>query len=185
VAIRLYAQIRWSLLADLVCRPEQLVLQDDPSFLPDFALPPPELLADLDLAIPLVTPQSGESQSLTPFGSQVVPGTPRGLIAGLVLPSSSSRDLGDFGLAGDNEPSSVRGSGLFVGEDLLAPLADPDFAFDDDGNILVNGANPITPKVSGRAAVQSDAETSVSVRQRREEQQTGDVEVSMPANSCW
>jgi hypothetical protein len=79
----------------------------------------------------------------------------------------------------------VRGSGLFVGEDLLAPLADPDFAFDDDGNILVDVAKPVTPKVSGRAAVQSDVETNVSVRQEPEEEQTGDVEVSMPANACW
>jgi meiotic recombination protein REC8 len=157
-------------------------LQDDPSFLPDFALPPPELLADLDLAIPLVTPQSGESQSLTPFGSQVVPGTRTGSIAGLILPSSSSRDLGDFRLAGDNGLSSVGGSGLFVGEDLLEPLAEPDFGFDADGNFVDHAAIPVTPNVYGETVMQSDAGASERVRQEHEVGQMADVEVSLTAD---
>lgn len=128
-----------------------------------------------------MTPQSGESQSLTPFGSQVVPGTPTGSIAGLVLPSSS-RDLGDFRLAGDNGPSSVGGSGLFAGEDLLEPLAEPDFGFDADGNFFDHAANPVTPKVSGRAAMQSDAGASAGVRQEHEEGQMGGAEVSSTAD---
>jgi len=164
-----------------VYRPEQLVLQDDPSFLPDFALPPPKLLANLNLAIPLVTPQSGESQSLTPFGSQVVPRTPTGSIGGIVLPSSS-RDLGDFRLAGDNGPSSVGNTGLFVGENLLEPLAEPDFGFDADGNFFDYTANPVTPKVSRGVMVQSNAGASARVRQEHEEGQMGGAEVSLTAD---
>ncbi|KAF2798527.1 hypothetical protein K505DRAFT_405148 [Melanomma pulvis-pyrius CBS 109.77] len=151
-------------------RPEQLVLQDDPSFLPDFALPPPELLVDLDLALPLETPRSGESQSLTPFGSQQVPGTPGRPIGGLILPSSSSRDMGEFRVEGDDDPSSVGGpSGMLRAEDLLEPLAEPDFGFDAEGNFFDHAPHPVTPAVPGGANVPSDAGASARVRQEHEE----------------
>lgn len=92
-------------------RPEQLVLPEDPSFLPDFALPPPELLAHLDLGLDIT--RSGESQSLTPFGSQQSQSSSHaGALGGLVLPSSSPGAPGSFRLEGDND---IAGHGDLLG----------------------------------------------------------------------
>ncbi|ORY18856.1 Rec8 like protein-domain-containing protein [Clohesyomyces aquaticus] len=164
-------------------RPEQLVLQDDPSFLPDFALlPPADLLADLQ--IPLVqTPRSGESQSLTPFGSQQAPGTPGEQLGGLVIPSSSSRGAGGFALAGDDGGvSSMMGdhSGMLEEEGIVPLLDDPDFGFDADGNLIeFTPGQPVpgTPAVAGGATVTSDAGASARVRREHEEGQRAGVEL--------
>lgn len=150
-------------------RPEQLILQDDPSFLPDFALPPPEFLADLDFSIN----RSSESQSLTPFGSQV--SSQDGPLGGLVLPSSSpGQPPGSFHLGGDNDiagPSAV---------DESFHLADPEFTFGDDGE-LIEGNVAGTPAARSAAAIQSDAGASAKVRKEHEEGRAGAVQVSFTA----
>ncbi|KAF5846708.1 hypothetical protein GGP41_004772 [Bipolaris sorokiniana] len=88
--------------------PEQLILQDDPSFLPDFAPPPPELLADLDCNFNLDITYSGESQSLTPFGSQQYSSTSHvGSAGALILPTSSPITSGGFRLEGDYGTGSI------------------------------------------------------------------------------
>ncbi|KAF2689605.1 hypothetical protein K458DRAFT_475049 [Lentithecium fluviatile CBS 122367] len=149
-------------------KPEQLVLPDDPSFLPEFALPPPELLAELNLGPALEPLRNGDSQSLTPFGSQQ-PTTPGGPIGGLILPSSSSVGAGEFVIHGDNGLGALGGpSALLGGEDL----DDPGFAFDDNGNIIdFEEVNVIsgTPAVPGGATMPSDAGASARVRQEHEE----------------
>ncbi|KAF2708214.1 hypothetical protein K504DRAFT_482667 [Pleomassaria siparia CBS 279.74] len=155
-------------------RAEQLVLQDDPSFLPDFALPLPELLAHL--SIPFETPRSGDSQSLTPIGSQQPLGTPDGL-GGLIIPSSSSRGLGEFRIEGDDGLGSIGGPGEMFGEDMLEPLAEPDFGFDADGNFFDNAAQPVTPAPPGGTVVLSDAGVSARVRREHEEGQQDGTEV--------
>ncbi|KAF2636443.1 hypothetical protein P280DRAFT_552939 [Massarina eburnea CBS 473.64] len=166
-------------------RPEQLLLQDDPSFLPEFALLPPELLAELDLGPPLdPIVRAGDSQSLTPFGTQHVPTTPEGPIGGLILPGSSSIGPGGFGIQGDVGPSSNGGPsgvpGVGVFEDVID---DPGFTFDDDGNLVdLTDMNAIfrTPGDPGGAVMPSDAGASARVRQEHEEglrageQQLGD-----------
>lgn len=91
-----------------VNRPEHLILPDDPSFLPEFAMPPLELLAELELG-PDLPPLhlSGDSQSLTPFADRIVPSTPVP-VGGLILPTSSPVDPGGFVLPG-HRSSSVEG----------------------------------------------------------------------------
>lgn len=82
-------------------------------------MPPPELLADLELG-PMLPPlrTTGESQSLTPFESQQgqYPSTPSP-VAELILPTSSSIGPGGFMLQG-NGPSSIGGQ-VAVEDDLI------------------------------------------------------------------
>ncbi|PVH92072.1 hypothetical protein DM02DRAFT_576286 [Periconia macrospinosa] len=158
-------------------RPEQLILQDDPSFLPEFAVPPTELLAQLDIGPPLDPAlHVGDSQSLTPFGSQQHPSTPGPPIGGLVLPVSSSARSGGFGGLGDVGFSSVGGAsgGLPDIGGFDDAISDPGFTFDDDGNLVdLTDANepaqPGTPSHVRGAAMQSDDQASARVRQEHEE----------------
>ncbi|KAF9698437.1 hypothetical protein EKO04_003770 [Ascochyta lentis] len=147
-------------------RPEQLVLQDDPSFLPEFALPPAEFLADLDLGFDLEFPRSGESQSLTPFGSRQSSQSSHVAGFGLVLPSSSPNRPGQFMIEGDDGVPGV--------DDILQ-LDEPDFTFGEDGNLIVftpRQPAPATPAVAG-APMHSDAGASARVRREHEEGQQG------------
>lgn len=91
--------------------------------------------------------------------------------------------MGEFRIEGDDDPSSVGGpSGMLRGEDLLEPLAEPDFGFDADGNFFDHAPNPVTPAVPGGATVPSDAGASARVRQEHEEGKYDGAEVSFPAN---
>ncbi|KAH7075757.1 Rec8 like protein-domain-containing protein [Paraphoma chrysanthemicola] len=155
-------------------RPEQLVLPDDPSFLPDFALPPPELVADLDLGLNFDIARSGESQSLTPFGSQQSPASSHaGALGGLVLPSSSPNAPGFFQLAGDDDPLVHAG---FIDDYDFSQLGEPEFTFDENGE-LIDGpavrAPAGMPAAQGGATMHSDAGASEKVRRDHEEGQFG------------
>lgn len=164
-------------------RPEQLVLQDDPSFLPGFALPPPELLADFDLGFNNELPRSGESQSLTPFGSQQSSQSSHIGGYGLVLPSSSPDRPAGGGLEGDN------GGQDDIDLDHLLNLEEPDFVFGEDGDIIeltpVQRApeTPAAAPATGGAPMHSDAGASARVRQEHEEGQQGGAQVSLAAVS--
>ncbi|KAF3046067.1 hypothetical protein E8E12_010786 [Didymella heteroderae] len=157
-------------------RPEQLVLQDDPSFLPDFALPPPELLADLNLGPIPGLPRCGESQSLTPFGSQQSSQSSHVGDFGLVLPSSSPDRTAGGGLKGYN---GKQDDNDMLDIDKLLNLAEPDFVFGEDGDIIefTSGQRaPETPAAAtaaGVASMHSDAGASARVRQEHEEGQQG------------
>lgn len=155
-------------------RPEQLVLQDDPSFLPEFALPPPESLADLDLGFNLELPRSGESQSLTPFGSQPSSQPSNFGGFGLVLPSSSPNQPADFGFGNDNR---ARRDNSVLNIDNLLQLDDPDFTFGEDGDLIEftpSHPAPATPAVMRGAPMHSDAGASARVRlEHKEGQQAG------------
>ncbi|KAF1929380.1 uncharacterized protein M421DRAFT_100483 [Didymella exigua CBS 183.55] len=156
-------------------RPEQLILQDDPYFLPDFALPPAEFLADLGLDLP----RSGESQSLTPFGSQQSSQSPHVGGYGLVLPSSSPDRSVGVGLEGDNGGHDNDG---FVDIDNLLNLEEPEFIFGEDGNIIEftpaqhAPETPAAAVAAGGAPMQSDAGASARVRREHEEGQLGRAE---------
>ncbi|PSN63799.1 hypothetical protein BS50DRAFT_647578 [Corynespora cassiicola Philippines] len=158
-------------------KPEQLVLADDPYFIPELVLPPPELLADLNLDFIHTTPRPGESQSLTPFGSQQAPATPDQGICALIIPSSSSHDMNGFNIAGGNEPSSVGGPGGMLGDKMPDQLEDPDFDFDADGNLVPRDVEPATPAPTGRATIRIDAGASARVRQEHEEAQLAGAEL--------
>ena len=164
-----------------IARPEQLILPDDPSFLPDFILPPQELLADLDLGLNLDLPRSGESQSLTPFGSQHSSHSSHVAGYGLVLPSSSPNRPAGVGLEGDN---GTQGGNDFVDVDNLLQLNEPDFMFGEDGDMIeFTPGQPAlaTPAVVEGAPMPSDAGASARVGQVHEEgQQAGDQVSSAP-----
>lgn len=150
-------------------------MQDDPSFLPDYALPPPELLEDLDLGFNFDPPRSGESQSLTPFGSQQSSQASHIGGYGLVLPSSSPGRPAGIGLQGDNDMVDI--------DDLLN-LEEPEFMFGDDGDII-----EFTPRQSAleapaavaaieKSLMLSDAVASARVREGHEEGQQDGIQVS-------
>ena len=102
----------------VINRPEQLVLPDDPSFLPEFAMPPPEFLAELNFSLVPELPRfPGESLSLTPLKEQYEPSTPAPT-AGLILPTSSSVGPGAFVLPG-NGPSSIGGPAGYEDDELI------------------------------------------------------------------
>jgi meiotic recombination protein REC8 len=162
-------------------RPEQLVLQDDPSFLPEFALPPPEVLADLDFGLDLSISRSGDSQSLTPFGSQYSQSSSHtGALGGLVLPTSSPDPLGGgFELQGDNDEAE---HSSFLGATDGLDLGEPDFIFDENGEYLeVPVAQNVagTPAARSAAAMHSDAGASAKVRKEHEEGRMGGAQVSL------
>jgi meiotic recombination protein REC8 len=167
-------------------RPEQLVLQDDPSFLPNFALPPPELLlADLDPEHNFDITRSGDSQSLTPFGSQHSRSSSHaGTLGGLVLPTSSPDPLGGFQLQGDND---ITEPGGFFGADNGLDLGEPDFTFDENGEFVEALAvqNAVeTPAARSGAAMHSDAGASAKVRKEHEDGRMGGTQVSLTAFCC-
>ncbi|KAH6351706.1 hypothetical protein HBI37_038350 [Parastagonospora nodorum] len=160
-------------------RPEQLVLQDDPSFLPDFALPPPEVLADLDLGLDFIVSRSGDSQSLTPFGSQQTQSSPNaGALGGLVLPTSSPDGPGGFQFQSGDEAA---GTTSFVGGDDGFDIGEPDFGFDENGELiegpLVMPPVAGTPAARSAAGMHSDAGASTKVRKEHEEGRMGGAQI--------
>ncbi|KAF1851937.1 uncharacterized protein K460DRAFT_392110 [Cucurbitaria berberidis CBS 394.84] len=161
-------------------RPGLLVLPDDPSFLPEFALPLPELLADLDLGFSLDITHDDESQSLTPFGSQQPQCSYPSEIGGLILPTSSPGMPGEFRLEGDNGPGSIdRPSGMFDAGNMLEML-EPDFMFGDDGDLIdltAGNAIVVTPGVPGGSTMHSDAGASARVRREHEEGRGADAQL--------
>lgn len=158
-------------------RREQLILPDDPSFLPEFALPPPELLAELNLGSLPELLHNGDSQSLTPFGSQQ-PNTPQGPAGGLIIPTSSSVAVGEFIYHDANGPGAMGSpSGMLGGEDM----DEPGFAFDDEGNLVdVEVPNAVigTPAAPGGVTMPSDAGASARVREEHEERFQAGTQVS-------
>ncbi|KAF2203858.1 hypothetical protein GQ43DRAFT_478683 [Delitschia confertaspora ATCC 74209] len=148
-------------------RPDQLILQDDPSFLPDFALAPLDMhLEDLDLLGVPLPPRSEQSQTFTPH---TPPGGPMG---GLLIPRSSSSvlggmaDIGGFGVGDDT------GSNVMESIEEAMPLPEAEFTLDADGNLLeLTPGPPVveTPAALSRAAVGSDTGASARVRREHEE----------------
>lgn len=163
-------------------RPEQLVLQDDPSFLPEYALQPLDLFADLNLILdPVPVRHSGDSQSLTPFGTQQSrPSSQVDAIGGLVLPSSSPSQHAEFELEGDNIPGNIGRPRDMFGTRPVPDLDEPDFTFGDDGNIIQLGDDgfiPRTPGVHGGSTMHSDAGASARVRREHEEGRQAGVQI--------
>jgi meiotic recombination protein REC8 len=162
--------------------PEQLILQDDPSFLPEFALPPPELLADLDANFNLNTIHSGESQSLTPFGSQQYSSPSHvGSAAGLILPTSSPVVPGGFRLESDSRAGSVSQPSGMLGVGDTIEIEDPDFMFGDDGEIIQLSPGTVslrTPATPARATMLSNVGQSDRVRRYLEQEHHNHDQVS-------
>lgn len=152
--------------------------------MPEFALPLPELPADLDFTFPV--PQlraSGDSQSLslTPLNSQQGPDTPEGPLGGLVIPSSSTVRGGEFRIEGI--PDSVGGPSDMLGGDEMPQALEEEFSFDADGNFIdLAGGEEIaaTPANRQGGTMPSDVGASARVRREHEEGQVAGAEVSLP-----
>ena len=170
--------IAWLLYSQNLFRPEQLILEDDPSFLPELALPPPDFLAELDHNFNLDVARSGDSQTLTPFSSQQARSSSHADgIGGLILPTSSPVMAAEFRLEGDDGVGSVGGPSVMGAGDTIQ-LEDPDFMIADDGEIIQLPPRQKMPSTRARTAgakMSSDAGASARVRKDHEEgQQAGD-----------
>lgn len=163
--------------------PEQLILPDDPSFLPEFVLPPADLLAELNLGFNfnMDAKHPGDSQSLTPFGSQRSSSSPAEAIGGLVFPSSSPGAPAEFRFEADDAPGTIGGPSGLSGAGGNFDLDEPDFTFGDDGGIIQlsdQDVVPRTPGMPGGFTMHSDAGASARVRREHEEGQRVGAQVS-------
>jgi hypothetical protein len=163
------------------------MFEDDPSFLPELALPPPELLAELDHNFNLDIARSGDSQTLTPFGSQQTRSSSHAdPIGGLVLPTSSPVMAAEFRLEGDDGVGSVGGRSTMLGAGETLELEDPDFMIGDSGEIIPFTPRrkvPRTPARTAGATMSGDAGASTRVRKEHEEGQQAGSQVSFAAFS--
>lgn len=131
-------------------RPDQLVIQDDPAFIPDFIFPG----LDLDLSVLDITTNSSSLRSslLSPHSKLSSASTRTdgaGSVVGLIIPTSDTGGAGDLGgfILPEDHPSSVQRSarlgGLLEGEEEGFNL-DPGFTVDADGNlVLTEGSGPL------------------------------------------
>lgn len=160
---------------------DQLILQDDPNFLPDFDLMPLDLgRLDFD------TPTAGESQreTLTPYGSQHTPDWQQHS-GGLILPQSVSSivggpvgGFGSFGRRGDSGVGSRYEHAALLDDDL-------GLSFDPEGDVaMVAGPvrQPAGPAIRGERTDPG----SVSSIVRREHQRgvLGNEMASSPSLDC-
>ncbi|KAI9852801.1 MAG: hypothetical protein M1838_005022 [Thelocarpon superellum] len=155
-------------------RPDQLILQDDPAFLPEYALPRFDLdLVALDLSSGASNYSSILSSSSHPSSrsshAHLGPTT-----VGLEIPSSDVGGVNDFE---DFAFPATRGSSIQRGgRDDLAPLSDAvggddflpdvDFEFDVEGN--VRDLFP-TERLTGRSGLES---ASISMNRPQSQDQT-------------
>ena len=167
----MYQQLRMHLLlTNGSTSPDQLIIHDDPAFVPDFALPG----LDIDLSALDISSGSSRRSSILSHRSQrsSLSSQPDAdeAVGGLIIPSSDSRGVGDLGgfiLPSDNMSSAQRSArigGLLEDEDEGFNL-DPGFTIDADGN-LIEGNTPdlaAAPPVGVRLG--SDSAASVRVRQ--------------------
>lgn len=156
--------------------------------MPEFALPPPELLAQLEMGLRLDPPMHmGDSQSLTPFGSQRRPSTPEAPLGGLILPVSSSARSGGYGGPLDAGFSSVGGAsgGIQDIEGYDDAISEPGFTFDDNGDLIdfseVDRNAPTgVPDVVRGVNMQHDDIANEQVRQEHDERMNAIEEVRYP-----
>ena len=160
------------------------MIQDDPAFLPDFALPG----LDIDLsALDISTNNSSYRSSI------LSPHTQRSSLSshanadesmvGLIIPSSASGgtgDLGGFVLPSEHESSAQRSARLgrlFEDEDEGFNL-DPGFTIDADGNLIEEHTPGPGAAPTGGVRLGSDPAASEQVRQELlEGLQAGQFEV--------
>lgn len=153
-------------------RPEQLVLQDDPAFLPG-------LFPVLDFNLSSSSLSSGESSKRTSMlsalsGLSSVSSDPEARPPlGLVIPgtSGSSDHAGGAPYIASESLQSGHRSLLSLLDDEANLLPDVDFRFDDDGN-MVDVVPEVVPEVADIAVnlrMRSDSLASGRVRQEHED----------------
>ncbi|KAL8961590.1 MAG: hypothetical protein Q9193_001874 [Seirophora villosa] len=172
--------------ADPASSPEQLVLEDDPAFVPDMVLPG----LDLDLAaLDMTTDASSRRSSiLSPYSQRTSISSQQASdesALGLIIPSSDGGGEGGLGgfVVPSSEQASVRHAGVggLFGETEDDFNLDPGFIFDNDGNIIDTGEGeaplPSQTTLPAPGRIRSDSGASSHVRRElREGMQAGQVE---------
>ncbi|KAE9963758.1 hypothetical protein BLS_008934 [Venturia inaequalis] len=157
-------------------RPDTLLLEDDPAFLPDAALMP--LLDDiLRGSLPPIFDESQLANSLSFDGIPDADGN-------LILPSSQSASLGGFVLPGaDSVSGAPRPSSLFAREDepMLGLDFDIGFNFDADGELQIGPALGAAQQTPPRGLMPSDGNASARVR---EEHAVGPAGAGFPGDDA-
>jgi meiotic recombination protein REC8, fungi type len=171
-------------------RPDQIILQDDPAFLPDFDF------SSLNIDLPDFRATAPEDTQLSNFsipgsrGGSQQGGQPQQQATGLTLPPSKSSAVPGFGFVSDSAATSRGVAGeMFAQDDELLP--DVGFEIDEMGNVVETGAgmggDVVTPgadKLALRAGLSSEARQRVE-REHAEGQQRGvalQVRVELASN---
>ncbi len=150
--------------------PDQLIIHDDPAFVPDFALPG----LDIDLSALDISSDSSRRSSILSLRSErsslsSQPDADKA-VRGLIIPSSDSGGAGDLGgfILPSDIPSSAQRSarigGLLEDEDEGFNL-DPGFTIDADGNLIEENTSNPAAAPSGGVRLGSDSAASGRVRQ--------------------
>lgn len=147
------------------------MIQDDPAFLPDLALPGLDIdLSSLDIS----TDGSSRRSSLLSQHSQRSSVSshhdPDDSMLGLVIPTSDSGGTGDIGgfmLPGENASSAQRNARLerLFEEDDEGFNLDPGFTIDADGNLIEDHLPGEVAVQRGSVRLGSDPAASGRVRQ--------------------
>ncbi|KAL9116800.1 MAG: hypothetical protein Q9187_006671, partial [Circinaria calcarea] len=157
-------------------RPDQLVLQDDPGFLPDFSLP------DLDLQLDaLGTSTQASSKDASILSAQSHPSSQSSYkdesLPGLVIPTSDIGNvggLGGFQIQGSDRDSLQRAG---LRDNLLEEeggfFPDVDFGFDAEGNLVDLNTEQQAPETVNRPTAPGLGSDSAARAQVRQEHQEG------------
>ncbi|KAL8820167.1 MAG: hypothetical protein Q9223_001557 [Gallowayella weberi] len=160
-------------------RPDQLVLEDDPAFVPDMVLPTLDIdLAALEISSDATSHHSSILSAQSHRTSISSQDDNDASMLGLVILTSDDGGAGD--LAGFVVPSSDRALVRHnaVAEDLIREAEDdfnfdPGFIFDNEGNLVVTGdeAPPLQTDQAQIAVgrIRSDSAASAHVRRELEE----------------
>ena len=155
--------------------PDQLILQDDPAFLPDFILPG----LDMDFSV-FDNSISGSSQgsghiSAISLGSSRSSVQQDESILGLVIPTSDSGNAansGGFALPGSIHDSARHSDKLMKRlEEDDGFLPDIDLNFDAEGNMLDEGEAPRQSIALGAAPSRMGSDSVDASRVRREHEE--------------
>ena len=143
--------------ADKSTSADQLILEDDPNFLPEFDL----LQMDLDDPLMLTGLDSLQSPAtITPDNSQRQDAFLPDLVGGLMMPPSASSLVGGpvgagnaFSFRGDSGAGTRAGSGGFFQQDEPQGLLEDDLGMqiDADGNFVLDEDMPALPMRQPRA----------------------------------
>lgn len=159
-------------------RPEALLLEDDPTFLPDLAFAPLDF--DLSRLDAFISGGSQTSSSLSPHTART---TPQSDQTGLILPSSGTGGVGDIGgfvVDGSDRFSALAGAHLLGEDDGFLPEAD--FTFDEEGNLLdlggMRAASAAPPGATRRSTTAPAVRAPTGPRSVLEEQLRDDDVVS-------
>lgn len=167
----------------------QLILQDDPNFLPELDLLPMDL-DNLEVATSHASQRS--LSSLSPHSSQLTV-APFHEIGGLANPQSASSFAGGpvggvagYSIRGDSGAGTIFGSGIFDRQEPVGLLDDDlGLVIDDDGNVFIEEDPPYRqPRApSGRADNTDFTSESASARVRREHDEGQHVQTSVSFRS--